>query len=175
MVRATVVDLVAVDDPAARDWLISAMESGEGAVSTVAERREILDALLVADGQERFMNVKFPSNKRFGMEGSESQLPLFRALLSEAVRQGIDRIVMAPGHRGRLNVITNVAGKPLVEALSEVMGTPALPQGTELPSDVPYHLGTEQRLVTTAAAFAPDALPPLPCGDLAGRPRYGAG
>ena len=147
-------DLVAVDDPAARDWLISAMESGEGAVSTVAERREILDALLVADGQERFMNVKFPSNKRFGMEGSESQLPLFRALLSEAVRQGIDRIVMAPGHRGRLNVITNVAGKPLVEALSEVMGTPALPQGTELPSDVPYHLGTEQRLVIDGAPLS---------------------
>ncbi len=141
------VDLIAVDDPAARNWLVSAVESGEGAVTTAAERRDILDALMVADGQERFMNVKFPSNKRFGMEGSESQLPLFRSLMAEAVSLGVERVVMAPGHRGRLNVITNVAGKPLVEALSEVMGTPALPEGVNLPSDVPYHLGTEQRLV----------------------------
>lgn len=130
-----------VEDRAARDWLVEAVEGGLYGEPAADERRDRLDALLAADAMETFMNKRLPTNKRFGLEGLESLIVLLEAIVGDAARAGMDKAVIAPMHRGRLTLITRLVGKPLTAAFSELLGTPQVPDGTQASSDVPYHLG----------------------------------
>lgn len=144
-------EVMHLEDPAARDWLIGAVEGGLFADPTVEERRDRLDALLAADAMETFMNKRLPTNKRFGIEGLEALIVLLEAIVGDAARSGMDKAVIAPMHRGRLTLITRLVGKPLTAAFSELLGTPQVPEGTDASSDVPYHLGfTGERAFTDA-------------------------
>lgn len=144
-------EVMHVEDRAARDWLIEAVEGGLYAEPAAEERRDRLEALLAADAMEIFMNKRLPTNKRFGLEGLESLIVLLEAIVGDAARAGMDKAVIAPMHRGRLTLITRLVGKPLTSAFSELLGTPQVPEGTQASSDVPYHLGyTGERSFTDA-------------------------
>lgn len=134
-------EVIHLEDPEARDWLIDAVEGGVYADPTIEERRDRLDAMLAADAMETFMNKRLPTNKRFGIEGLEALIVLLEAIVGDAARSGMDKALVAPVHRGRLTVITRLLGKPLTTAFSELLGTPQVPEGMEASSDVPYHLG----------------------------------
>lgn len=134
-------EVMHLEDPAARDWLISAVEGGMFAEPSPLERRARLDGLLAADAMEDFMNKRFATNKRFGLEGLEALIVLLEAIVGDAARAGFEEVVVAPMHRGRLTLITRVIGKPLPATFAELMGTPQVPEGTDASSDVPYHLG----------------------------------
>ena len=134
-------EVMHVEDPAARDWLIEAVEGGLHGEPSAEERRDRLDALLAADAMETFMNKRLPTNKRFGLEGLEALIVLLETIVGDAARAGMDKAVIAPMHRGRLTLITRLVGKPLTAAFSELLGTPQVPDGTQASSDVPYHLG----------------------------------
>ncbi|MEK7404318.1 MAG: multifunctional oxoglutarate decarboxylase/oxoglutarate dehydrogenase thiamine pyrophosphate-binding subunit/dihydrolipoyllysine-residue succinyltransferase subunit, partial [Acidobacteriota bacterium] len=102
-------------------------------------RLRILDRLLEAGGFETFLHARFVGHKRFSLEGAESAIPILDELLWRAAAQDVHEIVIGMAHRGRLNVLANIVGKPLIQILSEFEGEdPASMQGS---GDVKYHLG----------------------------------
>jgi len=104
------------------------------------EQRYILGRLNAAEAFERFLHTKYVGQKRFGLEGAESAIPLLDAVLDEAARAGMDEVVMGMAHRGRLNVLANIVGKSYREIFREFEGDldPETVQGS---SDVKYHKG----------------------------------
>lgn len=103
------------------------------------EKIRLLDRLIWAEGFERFVALKFPGEKRFGLEGAESLIPGLKALIDRAVGEGgVEHIVMGMAHRGRLNVLANVIRKPIEAIFSEFKGISSSPFPA---GDVKYHLG----------------------------------
>ena len=88
------------------------------------EKRHILDRLNAAEALEKFLGTKYVGQKRFGLEGAESAIPILDALCSEAADAAFDSIVLGMAHRGRLNVLVNIVGKTYEAALQRVRGRP---------------------------------------------------
>ncbi|MCU0839788.1 MAG: 2-oxoglutarate dehydrogenase E1 component, partial [Rhodospirillales bacterium] len=105
-------------------------------------KRTILDQLIHAEDFERFLHIKFTGTKRFGLDGSESTIPALEAIVRRGSELGIKEIVFGMAHRGRLNVLANIMGKPYVAILSEFQGSAAKPDDVQGSGDVKYHLGT---------------------------------
>ncbi len=101
----------------------------------------MLDMLTRAEGFERFLHTKFLGNKRFSVEGAESLIALMDLLILEAGRLGVREVVIGMAHRGRLNVLLNVLGKPTEDMLAEFRGVHAEHDDPDLTGDVKYHLG----------------------------------
>ncbi len=104
------------------------------------EHRHILAKLNAAEALERFLETKYIGQKRFGLEGAESAIPLLDALLGSAADEGHQQAVMGMAHRGRLNVLINIVGKSYQELFGEFEGNldPSSVQGS---GDVKYHKG----------------------------------
>lgn len=128
-----------IPDRAQCDWIRSRVEVPEPYRFTLAERRVMLDRLMWAELFEKFVASKYPSEKRFGLEGGESLVPGMKALIDASVEHGVEAIVMGMSHRGRLNVLSNVIRKPNESIFSEFSGIVDL--STESSGDVKYHLG----------------------------------
>ena len=90
---------------------------------------------------ESFLGVKHPGAKRFGLDGAETLAPLLEQVIKRGGSQGVEDIVIGMPHRGRLNVLANVMGKPLEAIFHEFGGAAPLPDGVEGSGDVKYHLG----------------------------------
>lgn len=86
---------------------------------------------------ERFLATKFPASKRFGLEGIESIIPALQLFCQEAAGQGVTQLQIGMAHRGRLNVLHNLLGKPFGEVCAEMEGR----QSSFRVGDVKYHLG----------------------------------
>jgi 2-oxoglutarate dehydrogenase E1 component len=112
-------------------------------ITTSEEKLRILDRLLWAEEFENFLDIKYPAQKRFGVSGSESFVPLLKEIIDEGARLGIKDFVIGMPHRGRLIFLATVLRKPLSEIFYEFRGL-ALPNiDIELleSGDVKYHLG----------------------------------
>ncbi len=95
-----------------RAWIQERIEGSRATPKFSAERKEqILERLTAAEGLEKYLGVKFPGAKRFGLEGGEALIPLLDELIQRGGSQGIRECVMGMAHRGRLNVLVNVLGK----------------------------------------------------------------
>lgn len=129
----------------------------------VADRRWLLTMLTAAEGIEKYLHARYVGQKRFSLEGSEALIPLLDDLIQRAGRKGIKEIVIGMAHRGRLNVLTNILGKPPQDIFDEFEGRP-LPAWRELAGDVKYHLGfstdidTSGGVVHLALGFNPSHL-----------------
>lgn len=99
-----------------------------------------LESIALADEFEAFMRVKFPTKKRFGIEGAETAIVFVRELLRTAPEMGIGEIVMGGMHRGRLATLAVALGKNTATLAAELMGRD-LSEGASFTGDVPYHLG----------------------------------
>ncbi|KAL9540917.1 2-oxoglutarate dehydrogenase E1 component [Mucor atramentarius] len=99
----------------------------------------ILDRLTWSDSFERFVASKYPSEKRFGLEGGETLIPGMKALIDRSVDLGVESIVIGMPHRGRLNVLSNVVRKPNESIFCEFSGS--MEPSDEGSGDVKYHLG----------------------------------
>lgn len=132
-------EVMHVSDPDARAWLLHAIESR--AALTAEDRRMILESLTKAEAFERFLQVKFPTAKRFGLEGGESLLPLLECAINDAAAQAIPNVVIGMAHRGRLNVLTHILGKPYAAILNDFIHGIAEPQDLDVALDVKYHAG----------------------------------
>ncbi len=75
-------------------------------------KRAILNKLVEAEGFEKFLDVKFTGTKRFGLDGGESLIPALEQIIKRGGNLGVKDIVLGMAHRGRLNVLTQVMGKP---------------------------------------------------------------
>ena len=134
------VEYVHIPDRGKCDWLRERLEIPIPYKYDVDEKRRILDRLIWSDSFERFLATKYPSDKRFGLEGGESLIPGMKALIDRSVDLGIKSIVIGMPHRGRLNVLSNVIRKPNESIFSEFAGTQAN-SDYEGSGDVKYHLG----------------------------------
>ncbi|MCX2714881.1 multifunctional oxoglutarate decarboxylase/oxoglutarate dehydrogenase thiamine pyrophosphate-binding subunit/dihydrolipoyllysine-residue succinyltransferase subunit [Mycolicibacterium sp. J2] len=107
---------------------------------TVAEQKYILSRLNAAEAFETFLQTKYVGQKRFSLEGAETVIPMMDAAIDQAAEHGLDEVVIGMPHRGRLNVLANIVGKPYGQIFSEFEGNlnPSQAHGS---GDVKYHLG----------------------------------
>ena len=133
------VEYMHIQDPAQRRWWQERMEGTTPHVDT-AERRRILTKLMQAEAFEVFLQTKYVGQKRFSLEGGESLIVLLDRLIDAAAHDGIEEAAIGMAHRGRLNVLTNIAGKSYGQVFDEFDGN-YLTNG-QGSGDVKYHLGT---------------------------------
>lgn len=128
-----------INDPAQKRWMQERMESTRGKPRFDADkRRRILEELTAAEGLEKYLHTKYVGQKRFSLEGGESFIPALDALIQHSGAMGVQEIVIAMAHRGRLNVLVNTLGKMPADLFAEFEGQHA----EDLPSgDVKYHMG----------------------------------
>ncbi|HTE55516.1 MAG TPA: 2-oxoglutarate dehydrogenase E1 component [Kofleriaceae bacterium] len=159
------VEYMAVTDKAQRDWLQSRMEPLRNRPHLSAERkRELLRELIAADTFEEQLQRMYPGAKRFSLEGGTTLITVLGTLVGEAPDAGVAQLVIGMAHRGRLNVLAHVLGKPLAYILAEFEGRP-LPAEAQGYGDVKYHMGysydriaPDGRTVHLSLAFNPSHL-----------------
>src|SRR6056297_673856 len=117
-----------------------------GHITDAAERRHVLERLTGAEGIERYLHTRYVGQKRFSLEGGESMIPLVGDIIQQAGAQGMEEVVIGMAHRGRLNVLVNVLGKPPKELFSEFEG--AYDPQVQRSGDVKYHLGFSSDIET---------------------------
>jgi len=138
--RSIGVELAHLHDVELRRWLEDRMERTRNRLSLAPEvKRLLLDRIVQAELLEQFLATKFIGAKRFSVEGAEGLLALFEFLVDRAVGHGVRNIVIGMAHRGRLNVLANIVGKPLRQIFAEFRDTAIVNGGTG--GDVKYHLG----------------------------------
>jgi 2-oxoglutarate dehydrogenase E1 component len=117
-------------------------EQVEGASTRLdqADQRHILDRLNAAEALEKFLATKWVGQKRFGLEGAESAIPILDAVLDRAADEQMAGAVLGMAHRGRLNVLVNIVGKRYHQLFAEFEGY-VDPESTQGSGDVKYHLG----------------------------------
>ncbi len=149
-------------DVARKRWLQERIESAQGRYGTsVALKKQLLKRLTDAETLEKFLHTRHVGQKRFSLEGGESLIPLLDLVISRCARHGAKEIVMGMAHRGRINVLANIMGRPLESLYEEpANGDTASP----LSGDVKYHQGfsTDVTIATgpvhLALAFNPSHL-----------------
>jgi 2-oxoglutarate decarboxylase len=126
-------------EPEQQKWLRERVEV-KHEKPTVAEQKYILSKLNAAEAFETFLQTKYVGQKRFSLEGAETVIPMMDAVLDQAAEHGLDEVVIGMPHRGRLNVLANIVGKPYSQIFSEFEGNlnPSQAHGS---GDVKYHLG----------------------------------
>jgi 2-oxoglutarate decarboxylase len=139
--RTTGIEYMHIQDPAERKWFQDQLEHPYSKPSR-EEQLRIVSKLNAAEAFETFLQTKFVGQKRFSLEGGESLIPLLDAILSDAADDGLDEVAIGMAHRGRLNVLTNIAGKTYAQVFREFEGTQD-PRSVQGSGDVKYHLGTE--------------------------------
>lgn len=104
------------------------------------QKKNILHKLNEAVSFENFLHTKYVGQKRFSLEGGESLIPGLDALIEAAAEKGVEQFVMGMAHRGRLNVLANIFGKPTQDIFSEFDGKD-YDDDALFDGDVKYHLG----------------------------------
>ena len=130
-----------IQDPEQRRWFQETVEKPYEKPDHDAQLR-ILSKLNQAEAFETFLQTKYVGQKRFSLEGAESAVSMVDEILQAATEESLDEVAIAMAHRGRLNVLANIAGKTYGQIFREFEGTQDVGsvQGS---GDVKYHLGTE--------------------------------
>jgi 2-oxoglutarate decarboxylase len=139
--RTVGVEYMYILEPDERQWLQEQVEVPHHRLSP-HEQKYILSKLNAAESFETFLQTKYVGQKRFSLEGGETVIPLLDAVLDKAAEYNLDEVVIGMPHRGRLNVLANVVGKPYSQIFREFEGNldPGQAHGS---GDVKYHLGAE--------------------------------
>ncbi len=155
-----------------RAWLREAVESGFYTQEPNTDRkRRLLKRLTEVEGFERFLHQTYLGQKRFSIEGTDALVPMIDAIIHRAAGNGVREVVIGMAHRGRLNVLTHILGKPYAAIIAAFEGSKARGAATPPDSisdngvtgDVKYHLGA--RLAKTpdgATVEVPLVLAPNP-------------
>ncbi|MCB1257820.1 MAG: multifunctional oxoglutarate decarboxylase/oxoglutarate dehydrogenase thiamine pyrophosphate-binding subunit/dihydrolipoyllysine-residue succinyltransferase subunit, partial [Microthrixaceae bacterium] len=139
--RTIGIEFMHIQDPEEKRWI---QEQVEGATTklSVDDQHHILDKLNAAEALERFLATKYVGQKRFGLEGAESLIPILDAILEAAADENLDSAFLGMPHRGRLNVLVNIVGKSYRQLFREFEGH-VDPDSIQGSGDVKYHLGQE--------------------------------
>src|SRR4051794_39832975 len=136
------VEFLHISDGAQKGWIQERIEGPDKEITFTREgKRAILNKLIEADGFEKFCDVKFTGTKRFGLDGGESMIPALEQIIKRGGALGVQEIVLGMAHRGRLNVLAQVMGKPHRAIFHEFKGGSTTPNDVEGSGDVKYHLG----------------------------------
>jgi 2-oxoglutarate dehydrogenase E1 component len=137
------VEFMHISDPEQKAWLQERIEGPDKEITFTPEgKKAILNKLIEAEGFEGFLNLKYTGTKRFGLDGGESMIPALEQIIKRGGSLGIREIVLGMAHRGRLNVLGNVMGKPFRAIFHEFKGGSSNPDDVEGSGDVKYHLGS---------------------------------
>jgi 2-oxoglutarate dehydrogenase E1 component len=142
-----------ISDHQERVWLRQAIETGTYRVPLSAEeKKRLLTRLSEVEGFERYMRRAFLGQKSFSIEGLDALVPMLDSAIELAAEDGAHEVVMGMAHRGRLNVLAHVIGRPYETILREFEGERSLEALSAQPAgssgDVKYHLGAEGRRKT---------------------------
>ncbi len=139
--RTVGVEYMHIHNPAERKWMQEKLEQPYQKPSREQQLR-ILEKLNEAEAFETFLQTKFVGQKRFSLEGGESTIAALDAILQASADAALDEVAIGMAHRGRLNILTNIAGKTYGQVFKEFEGNTDTKtvQGS---GDVKYHLGTE--------------------------------
>ena len=153
-----------ITDTREKRWIQKRFEGYRAQPEIDAEgKRWLLTMLTAAEGLEKYLHTRYVGQKRFSLEGGEALIPLLDELIQRAGRKGIEEMVIGMAHRGRLNVLTNILGKPPTEIFEEFEGR-AAPHPWRSSGDVKYHMGfstdvdTPGGIVHVALGFNPSHL-----------------
>ena len=128
-------------DPDEKNWIRDRIEGPEKEVIfTDNGKKAILNKIIEAEGFEKYLHVKFVGTKRFGIDGGESLVPALEQIIKRGGNLGVKEIKIGMSHRGRLNVLANVMGKPFKAIFNEFFGS-AVEAERNFEGDVKYHLG----------------------------------
>ena len=139
--RTVGVEYMHIQDPTQRKWFQDRLEKPY-AKPTREEQMRILNKLNEAEAFETFLQTKFVGQKRFSLEGGEGAIAAMDEILQSAADAGIEEVCIGMAHRGRLNVLTNIAGKTYGQVFKEFEGNTDT-KSVQGSGDVKYHLGTE--------------------------------
>ncbi len=142
--RTVGVEYMHISEPDEKHWIQKRVEGIDVSDIPREEKLHILDRLNAAESFERFLHTKYTGHKRFSLEGAECVVPMLDALFEAATEDHMIEAVMGMAHRGRLNVLANVVGKPLREIFREFEGD-IDPDSVQGSGDVKYHLGMTGR------------------------------
>ena len=150
--RTVGIEYMHIQDPAQRQWIQDHVEKPYTKPSHDAQMR-ILGKLNEAEAFETFLQTKYVGQKRFSLEGGESTIPLLDALIQRAAEENLEEAAIGMAHRGRLSVLTNIAGKTYGQIFREFEGSQdRAAQGS---GDVKYHLGTEGSFMSATGKQIP--------------------
>ena len=132
-----------ITDTEERRFLQDKFETPEDTIQFTEEgKKAILAAVIRGEQYEAFLGKKYVGTKRFGLDGGESMIPALEAVIKYGGQLGVREIIYGMAHRGRLNVLANVMGKPYKVIFHEFSGGSANPDDVGGSGDVKYHLGT---------------------------------
>ena len=136
------VEFMHIQDPAQKAWIQERIEAiGNRTDFTKRGKKAIYERLVDAEEFEKYLHKKYTGTKRFGVDGGEAMIPAIEQILKRGSQLGLDEIVVGMAHRGRLNILHNVFGKPFRAIISEFLGNPANPENAGGSGDVKYHMG----------------------------------
>ena len=151
--------------PDQKNWIRDRMESTRNLWPLdEATRLRIFDRLMEAENFEQFLQTRFIGKKRFSVEGGESSVVALDEIVERAAADGVEEIFIGMAHRGRLNVLTNIVGKPVAQLLAEFEEAPDSSANRYGTGDVKYHLGahaqrkTSNGEISVSVAFNPSHL-----------------
>ncbi len=144
-----------ISDHQERVWLRQAIESGRyRSPLTDDEKKRMLARLTEVEGFEHYLRRAFLGQKQFSIEGLDVMVPMLDESLSLAAEAGAHEVVIGMAHRGRLNVLAHIIGRPYEELLREFEGERTIEAVTAkaegASGDVKYHLGAVGRRPTSA-------------------------
>ncbi|MCI5045241.1 MAG: 2-oxoglutarate dehydrogenase E1 component [Aquisalinus sp.] len=136
------VEFMHITDPAQKGWIQERIEGPDKDISFTNNGKEaILKKLIETEGFEKFLGVKYTGTKRFGLDGGEAMVPALEQVIKRGGALGVKEINFGMPHRGRLNVLAAVMGKPYHHIFHEFQGGSVTPDVVEGSGDVKYHLG----------------------------------
>jgi len=148
--RTVGVELAHLHDQELRRWLEARMERTRNHITLTPEvERFLLRKLTEAELFEQFVGTRFLGAKRFSLEGGEGLVPMLELVIDRAVGHGVKDVVIGMAHRGRLNVLANVVGKPAREIFAEFRDRAIVGSSG---GDVKYHLGYQGEHATREGA-----------------------
>lgn len=137
------VEFMHLSDPEEKSWIQQRIEEPRNQTDFTSNgKRAILERLTAAESFEQFLAKKYPGTKKFGIDGGEVLIPAIEQIMKRGGQLGLKEMVIGMAHRGRLNVLANVLGKPFSAIFAEFLGKKTTPDDVLGSGDVKYHLGT---------------------------------
>jgi 2-oxoglutarate dehydrogenase E1 component len=136
------IEFMHISTPEQKGWLQARIEGKDKEIAFTKEgKKAILSKLIEVEAFEKFLDVKYTGTKRFGLDGGEGVVPALEQIIKRGGTLGVEEIILGMPHRGRLNVLANVMGKPFRAIFNEFKGGSSKPEDVEGSGDVKYHLG----------------------------------
>jgi len=124
-----------------KNWLAQHLQNLPTQIFSKTQKATILEQIIHAERFEQFLHKRFPGAKRFSIEGADSAICAIEQIINTSAAQQVKKIIIGMAHRGRLNTLTKVMGKPYHQMFAEFQGVPGIPQEATKSGDVKYHMG----------------------------------